>query len=154
MPAGLLYPSQGEIRYQGRPILDDLTEYHKAICYVGHKTGVSQLLTVREQCQFEGQLGSPLPCEDLTKQFGLQGLEDTPCSLLSVGQRRRVGLLRILMSNALLWLLDEPLVGLDNASVALLMSCFHKHLNAGGQIIISSHQDIPIDSQYRQEYCL
>ena len=153
--AGLLHPTQGEIRYKGRPIWDDLAQYHKAICYIGHKAGVSQLLTVREQCQLDYQTSaSRVPCEQLTKQFGLQGLEDVSCCLLSVGQRRRVGLLRILMSNAPLWLLDEPLVGLDKTAVVLLTNCFQKHLTAGGQIIITSHQDIPLSSQHYQEYCL
>jgi heme exporter protein A len=153
--AGLLHPTQGEIRYQGRPIWDDLAQYHKAICYIGHKTGVSQLLTVREQCQLEYQTSAPrVPCEQLTKQFGLQGLEEVSCSLLSVGQRRRVGLLRILVSNTPLWLLDEPLVGLDKTAVVLLASCFQKHLTAGGQIIITSHQDIPLSGQHYQDYCL
>ena len=153
--AGLLYPTQGEIYYQGRRILDNLAEYQQMLCYVGHKTGVSQLLTVREHCRFELQQGSwRAPFEELTQRFGLQGLEDVACSWLSVGQRRRVGLLRILMSNASLWLLDEPLVGLDQAAVSLLIDCFHDHLDAGGQIILTSHQDVPLRDRDHQDYCL
>lgn len=151
--AGLLCPTQGDIRYGGSSILDNLQTYHQKMCYVGHKAGVSQLLTVREHCQFQN---TPLldSYDAVLKQFGLQGLENTPCSLLSVGQRRRVGLLRIMLSNALLWLLDEPLVGLDNASVKLLVDCFEQHLDKGGQIVISSHQTIPIERQYCQDYYL
>lgn len=152
--AGLLYPTQGTIRYQGRLIADDLSDYHQKIDYVGHKTGVSQLLTVGEQCRLQYQQLNPRVLGALLNQFGLQGLEHVSCALLSVGQRRRVGLLRLFMSNASLWLLDEPLVGLDTASVACLVDCFERHLDRGGQIVISSHQTIPIKQSYCQDYCL
>lgn len=153
--AGLLYPTQGEIHFQGRPIWDNLAEYHQNLCYVGHKTGVSQLLTVREHCLFELQQKSWCAnLDELIKRFSLQGLEDVSCSLLSVGQRRRVGLLRILMSKASLWLLDEPLVGLDQAAVSLLIKFFHEHLDTGGQIILTSHQDVPLKGRDHQDYCL
>lgn len=153
--AGLLQPTQGDIRYQGRLIAKDLDAYHKQISYVGHKTGVSQLLTVSEQCKLQYQPDGVLQSYDtLLQQFGLQGLAHVSCALLSVGQRRRVGLLRLFMSNASLWLLDEPLVGLDKASIECLVNCFERHLDRGGHIVISSHQTIPIKRQYCQDYRL
>ena len=150
--AGLLRPTQGQISYHGQSIWDNLPAFQQSICYVGHKNGMSQLLTVREYCQYEFSKMDKF--DEVIKRFNLQGLEDVVCALLSVGQRRRVGLLRIMMSNAPLWLLDEPLVGLDQQSITTLVSCFAEHLDAGGQIILTSHQEIPLNGRLHQEYVL
>lgn len=153
--AGLLYPTQGKIYYRGDDIHNDLAEYQQSICYVGHKTGVSQVLTAREHYRFELERG---PCDisfnTIINRFALRGQEDIPCGLLSVGQRRRVGLLRILMSRASLWLLDEPLAALDHDAVTILMDCFAEHLDKGGQIIVTSHQPLPLLDRTCQDYCL
>ena len=153
--AGLLQSTQGEVRFQGRGIMENLAEYQQSICFVGHKAGISQVLTVRENCRFELQRGNhSMPFDDLIRRFALSGLEDVPCGLLSAGQRRRVGLLRILMSNASLWLLDEPLVALDQDAVGLLMDCFIEHLDNNGLIILTSHQPLPLLGRDCQDYCL
>jgi heme exporter protein A len=152
---GLLHPTHGDIQYKGCSITDDITAYQQQICYVGHKTGVSQLLTVRENCRFELKSNNHiLSFEEIIQLFALQGLEDIPCNLLSVGQRRRVGLMRLVMSQASLWLLDEPLVGLDKDAINLLMRVLEKHLEKGGQIILTSHQQLPLRQENYQEYCL
>lgn len=153
--AGLLHPTHGEIRYQGRLISTDLSGYQQSICYVGHKAGVSQVLTVRENGLFDLQRRQQgIDFDELIERFALTGLEDVSCGLLSMGQRRRVGLLRILMSDAPLWLLDEPLVALDHEAVCILMNCFSEHLEKGGQIILTSHQPIPLSGHDGQEYRL
>jgi heme exporter protein A len=153
--AGLLQPALGEIRYQGQDIRDHLAEYQQSLCYVGHKTGVSHVLTVRENCQFDLQRGKHcMPFEALISRFSLKGLEDVPCGLLSAGQQRRVGLLRILMSDALLWLLDEPLVALDQDAAMILMDCFAEHLDKGGMIVLTSHQALPEFDRNCRDYRL
>lgn len=153
--AGLLQPTQGEVRMDGRAIANDMAGYQQSICYVGHKTGVSQVLTAREHYRFELQHKKPLmPLDALMNRFALAGLEDVPCGLLSVGQRRRVGLLRLLMTDASLWLLDEPLVALDHDAVVILMDCFCEHMDKGGQIILTSHQPLQLHDRDHQDYCL
>ena len=153
--AGLLRPMQGDIHYFEHSIYDDIATYQKNICYVGHKTGVNHLLTVRENCRFELHRDRrALPMDELISAFSLQGQEDVVCGLLSVGQRRRVGLLRLLMSDAMLWLLDEPLVALDAEAVTFLMTLLNKHLNRGGLIVLTSHQNLPLRQENYQEYCL
>lgn len=153
--SGMLRPLSGDICYQGQSIWQDLAVYQDAICYVGHKAGISQLLTVRENCRFALRHNPhQLSLEALLQRFALSGLEDVLCGVLSAGQRRRVGLLRLLMSDASLWLLDEPLVALDHDAVGLLMNCFSEHLNKGGQIILTSHQTIPLLNNHCLEYCL
>jgi len=153
--AGLLQPDQGDIRYLGHSITDDLAAYQHDICYVGHKSGISQLLTIRENFCFElCNTRCQLSFTELMQIFSLQGLEDMPCGLLSAGQRRRVGLLRLLMSDASLWLLDEPLVALDKDAICILMTCLTDHLAQGGQVILTSHQRLPLNDGDYQEYHL
>lgn len=153
--AGLLRPQNGEIRYDGRSIYENMPEYQQKICYVGHKTGVSHILTVKEAFHFELQVQEQTSSlEDVLSEFHLQGFEDVPCGLLSMGQRRRVALMRLVLSPASLWLLDEPLVALDQKGVNILMSCIERHLAKNGQIILTSHQNLPLKAEHFMEYCL
>jgi heme exporter protein A len=153
--SGMLLPTQGEIHYCGRSIHDHIAVYQQNVCYVGHKSGISQLLTVRENCRFDlHQANQLLPFDDLIKSFSLSGLEDVQCGLLSVGQRRRVGLLRLAMTHASLWLLDEPLVALDNDAIAILMASLNTHLSRGGLVVLTSHQNLPLGQVNYQEYLL
>ena len=152
---GILHPMSGDIRYDGHSISSDKSAFQQQLCYVGHKSGISPLLTVRENCHFElhNNPSSPL-LDTLLTSFSLEGLANIPCHLLSVGQRRRVGLLRLLMSDVPLWFLDEPLVALDKDAVAKLMEVMDQHLGRGGLIVLSSHQNLPLIQENYQEYVL
>lgn len=153
--AGLLHPLQGEIRYKNLAIQDDLQTYQQQLCYVGHKTGISLALTIEENCRFDlHRQKTQLALDDLLVQFNLSGLAKSPCHLLSAGQRRRVGLLRLLMSNASLWLLDEPFVALDQENIDILANCLNDHITQGGQVILTSHQSLPTALSNYQDYCL
>lgn len=141
--AGLFVPSEGEIHYGEQSIAHDLPKYRESLCFIGHKTGVSSLLTVREQCYFDLQNHAAAPSvNEIMTTFALEGLMDVPCGLLSVGQQRRVALTRLLMSRATLWLLDEPFAALDAAGMEVLMRCLNTHLLKGGQAVLTSHQPV------------
>lgn len=153
--AGLLSPAEGEIRCDGECVAQQLAVYQERLCYVGHKAGISQALTVMENCRFDlrrDRSGNDL--DALLKRFSLFELQDIPCYLLSAGQRRRVGLLRLMLSNATLWLLDEPLVALDHGAIDVLMTCLNEHVQRGGLVVLTSHQRLPLDIEDYQEYCL
>ena len=153
--AGLLHPTRGDIQYQGQSITKNRSTYQQHICYVGHKPGVSQVLTVREHCRFELHRAPDSPSLDvLLRRFSLLDFGDVPCNLLSAGLLRRVGLLRLFMSNAPLWLLDEPLVALDQDALDMMMICIKEHLKNGGQIVLTSHQPLPLRGENCQVYCL
>lgn len=153
--AGLLSPRDGEIRYANQPINHNLPAYQQNLCYVGHKTGLSPLLTVRENCFFDLHWRSQTrPDDELLQQFGLQELRDVYCYQLSVGQQKRVSLLRLAMTEAPLWLLDEPLVALDQKTIIAFMTCLKNHLDEGGQVILTSHQLLPLGYFDYQEYML
>ena len=79
--------------------------------------------------------------------FDLQPLADIPVRMLSTGQARRARLARVMASGARLWLLDEPLNGLDTASVTRLDQAIADHRASGGGVIIASHA--PLAGQWR-----
>lgn len=144
---GLISPVAGKISYQGKSIHQDLKAYQEELCWVGHRLGLHLFLTVKELCLFDPQWKKnkkDLP--ELLEIFGLTAFQDTLCRHLSEGQKRRVSLLRLLFTQAPLWFLDEPLVGLDTLSIEVLMQVFEKHLAQGGLIILSSHQSFPTQS--------
>jgi heme exporter protein A len=75
--------------------------------------------------------------------LGLDGLFDVPVRLLSTGQARRARLARVAASGAPLWLLDEPLNGLDAAGAGQLGALLAKHRASGGAVLAASHQALP-----------
>lgn len=151
---GLYLPTQGDIKFNGISIYQDLITFHQSICYVGHKNGLSPFLSVREFWQFELKKKDCFAFDCLIQKLALEGLEDIPCGLLSLGQQRRVSLLRLLLAKVPIWFLDEPLSALDETSVEILMGCILEHLDQNGSVILTSHQNLPMNITRYQEYCL
>src|SRR6185312_12149168 len=79
------------------------------------------------------------------ERFGLAALAQWPCRLLSAGQRRRLALARLVASPAPLWLLDEPLTGLDSDAITDLAEAIAAHRAAGGLVAYSTHAPLPLD---------
>lgn len=75
---------------------------------------------------------------------GLYDYANTPCKMLSLGQRKRVGLSRLLLIEKYLWILDEPIIGLDIQSINILEKMIDIHLSRHGMIILSSHSNIKL----------
>ena len=141
--AGLYHPQAGSLRVSGE------------ICYIGHQSGIHKALTPRENCLYDVHYDPKKQgIDSLASPFQLQSLLDTSCALLSTGQQKQVGLLRLWMTKATLWLLDEPLVALDQASLAVLMAKLQAHRQAGGAVVLTSHQNLPLPRHDYQVYAL
>jgi heme exporter protein A len=151
--AGLYRPVHGEIRFLRQEIHRNLREYQQQLCFVGHKTGINLSLTLRENCFFDLQYHD-YSLDELAIVFKLERYLDSPCGLLSAGQKRQAGLLRLWMSHAKLWLLDEPLVALDDKALELIISKIASHRAQGGAVLLTSHQTLPLPASEYQEYCL
>lgn len=80
------------------------------------------------------------PADNAMARLGLVGLEVVPVRYLSTGQKKRAALARLIGQRAAVWLLDEPLNGLDRAAAALTQQLAAEHLAAGGICVIASHQ--------------
>ena len=76
--------------------------------------------------------------------MGLEALAGLPARMLSAGQRRRLAIARLSLSPAALWLLDEPTLGLDAASVARLGTLLAAHRARGGAVVAATHLDLPL----------
>ena len=137
--AGLL-PASGRIEIDGRPAGRDARA--EAVAYAGHLDAVKPQLTVAENLAFWAGLlgGDPAPA---LAAFDLGPLADRPAHLCSAGQKRRLGLARLLLAPRRLWLLDEPTVALDAEATARLLAAIRAHAAAGGLTIVATH--VPLD---------
>ena len=140
---GLLQPSQGTILFCDRSVEECKYEYFSDLLYIGHQSAVNAMFSARENLQWMS------PANTSSKQIisalasvGLQNYTHTACHKLSAGQQRRVALARLLTSQANLWYLDEPFAALDKQGVDFVESCMHQHIEKGGSIVFSSHQDL------------
>lgn len=112
--------------------------------YIGHLDALKAAMSVRETAEFwAGFLGgSQENIDQAFEVFDLAALCDLPVAYLSAGQRRRLTLSRLLIAPRALWLLDEPSVALDAASLARLVSAMEAHLAGGGLIVAATHQPL------------
>ena len=143
--AGFLSPAAGRIALEeGKPD-DPLSEQCH---YVGHLNAVKVSLSVGENagfwCGFLG--GAHDRFEPALATFGLQPLRDIPAGYLSAGQKRRLGLARLLLAERPVWLLDEPTASLDDGAQRALTAVVNRHLGAGGLVFAATHMPLELAS--------
>lgn len=114
--------------------------------FAGHLDGVKAQLSVAENLSFWASVHGGGAIETALTDFDLMGLRHRPARALSAGQKRRLGLARLVLSRRRLWLLDEPTVSLDKASVARFAGVVQKHLAGGGAALIATHTDLGLDA--------
>jgi heme exporter protein A len=146
---GLSHPVAGEVRWRGQPIASEHERYCKEMAYVGHVNGIKDDLTPLENLRLAAALDGrdldlPVAVAAL-EQVGLSRCQDFPARVLSFGQRRRVALAGLMTAGALLWILDEPLTGLDVHGVAMVERLIRDHVVAGGMAIMTTHQPLALD---------
>jgi len=143
---GLLEPVEGEVLWKGENIRAQRDEFNAELLYLGHSNGVKSELTGFENLRINNALcGRSLVDDQLygaLAEIGLGGREDLPVQVLSQGQKRRVALARLLLSDAALWILDEPFTALDVKAVAQLARLIEGHLQKGGMAVYTTHQEV------------
>lgn len=141
--AGLLPAADGMIAWDGHAVADDPEAHRARLHYIGHVDALKPTLTPAEMLGFHAALrGRRLSDAAITtalEAFGLAALADLPARFLSQGQRRRAALSRLIASPAPLWLLDEPMLGLDADSLARLTAVLARHRAAGGLVVVATH---------------
>lgn len=147
---GLYMADQGEILWDNKSIKKQDEAYRRELLYLGHLNAIKPDLSVLENLRINSLLAGENATDDelmgALDTIGLYAFEDFPSSQLSQGQKRRVALARLLVSKAKLWILDEPFVALDVAAVELLQSIIAKHVDNGGMVILTTHQEVPLTS--------
>lgn len=144
---GLRAPCEG--RLEGQPPVH-------ALHWIGHRNGLHDALSPLENLHFWCRL-SGVPHDSLgaaLERVGMRRLRHRPCGRLSIGQRRRAALARLLVVKRPWWFLDEPLAGLDVGGIDLLCRLVAAHVCDGGAVVLSSHQPLPDSVPAQRELVL
>ncbi|WP_421681603.1 cytochrome c biogenesis heme-transporting ATPase CcmA [Stutzerimonas urumqiensis] len=142
---GLMQPTQGEIRLNGKALLAQRAEVARNLLWIGHAAGIKGLLTAEENLIWLCALQRPSTRDAIWAALdavGLRGFEDVPCHTLSAGQQRRVGLARLHLDAPPLWILDEPFTALDKLGIAQLERHLAEHCERGGMVVLTTHHTL------------
>lgn len=168
--AGFLPQASGRVFVtQGTTEIDEAEERGQFIGWLGHQDALKASFTVSEQLAFFGKLyarplrrpeGDTSPVKtgeervaallaqaNLLEQVGLTRQAELPCRYLSAGQRRRLALARLLLSQRPLWLLDEPFAALDSAGKALIARLIAMHCGQGGIVLAATHDPLGLGNE-------
>lgn len=115
-----------------------------SVAYAAHADGLKGAMSVAENLRFWARIfgAAPATVDAALAALNLSDLGQRPAALLSAGQKRRLGLARLVVLGRPLWVLDEPTVSLDDASVALFAGVVRGHLAAGGAALLATHVDL------------
>ncbi|WP_086616998.1 heme ABC exporter ATP-binding protein CcmA [Erythrobacter tepidarius] len=130
--AGLTTPFAGEVRREG------------ALALLDERSGLEPDLPLGRALDFWFGLDGATDGDAVMRRLRLDALAEVPVRFLSTGQRKRAALARVLGQAAPVWLLDEPLAGLDIASQGLVSALVREHCAAGGIALIASHQPLDV----------
>ena len=148
MIAGFLAPAAGRILVKAAAgESDDAEERGKSVGWLGHQDGLKPQLSVREQLDFFASLYGNKADSAVLEQVGLARQADLPCRYLSAGQKRRLGLARLLASKRPLWLLDEPFAALDASGQQLIAHLMARHCGEGGIIVAATHEPLGLGNE-------
>jgi len=142
---GLTMPTEGRILWEGEEVRIGSAAHLGELNYVGHASGVKLELTALENLKVARSLSrkpSSMRLMDVLAHFEIQNFHDIPARMLSAGQRRRVGLARLLTSAARLWILDEPFNALDVRAGEIVDNVIQDHVERGGAVVLTSHQPV------------
>ena len=141
--AGLVRPAAGQVLWDGADAFADIAGHGRRVAYLGHQDAVKPGLTVVENLRFAAAV-SGRPVRVALEAVGLDALADLPARMLSAGQKRRLALSRLMLSLAPLWLLDEPTLGLDTASLTQFGELLAAHRADGGMVVTATHVPLPL----------
>ncbi|MSP93880.1 MAG: heme ABC exporter ATP-binding protein CcmA [Alphaproteobacteria bacterium] len=147
--SGLLNQEIGEVRIHAGAgyVVSDPEERGRLAGWIGHHDGAKGQLTVIDNARFFASLyGSRVDLVSVLDRVGLKRLADVPAQYLSAGQRKRLGLARLILSGRALWLLDEPLSSLDAAGRRLTAELIGQHCDDGGIAIVATHETLGLDA--------
>ena len=150
---GLHDSYQGDILWRGQDRAEQAEAFAGDLLYFGHRVGVNKILTPLENLRWAAGLQAQVEEEQLLAalaEVGLRGFEESPCYTLSAGQQQRVSLARLRLSQASLWVLDEPFTTLDVDAVASLEATLQRHAEGGGAVLVTTHHQLKLPGLERR----
>lgn len=157
MLAGLMTPLAGQITIDGIALREDRVRAASRMVFIGHRDGLAAELTAAEAIRLWAHTRGLYPDDEILfsafEQLGLDASIHQPVRILSAGQRRRCGMVRLALIDRMgmntavpLWLLDEPTTAMDAAAVDAIAGLLNNHARAGGSVLLTSHLDLPLGS--------
>jgi len=145
--AGLIPPAAGDVHFDGHSLAREPSAFQERVVYAGHLDAIKPALTVEHNLAvWAAVFGNGADNVDTALAFfGLDEIANRPAGQCSAGQKRRLGLARLMVIDRPLWLLDEPTVSLDAESAGLVARLVREHCAAGGIALIATHIDLALD---------
>lgn len=128
------------------PVAGRISGAEENIAYAGHSDGIKPTLSVAENLRFWAGIFAAGDIAAALEAYDLNELADRPAGALSAGQKRRLGLARLLVTGRRLWILDEPTVSLDADAVAMFIGVMRAHLGGGGSALIATHIELGLEA--------
>jgi heme exporter protein A len=147
--AGLLDPEEGQVSWRGAPARQTRDAFHSELAYLGHEPPLKGDLTGRENLRFSigiRRAVTPTEIEAALTRTSAKEFADRPVRTLSAGQRRRVALAGVLLTGAVLWLLDEPTTNLDADGQQLVASLIGEQVSRAGIVVAAVHHPLSLDA--------
>lgn len=151
--SGISTDYSGEILFQGQPVDACRDDFLRHLCFLGHAKAVKKNLTPLENLRWFQAL---YPCKAevsihaALEHVGLGAYEDSLCGQLSAGQQQRVALARLVMSDASLWILDEPFTAIDKQGVSEFENLISEYAQLGGAVLITTHHHLQLSVPVRE----
>ena len=145
---GLTLPDSGEVFWNGINVHEQSYDYLRDLSYIGHANGVKNELTTLENLVVARAMS--VPREKVSnfaalERVGLADYENTQARKLSSGQRRRLALARLMITDTRIWLLDEPFTALDDTGKKLVKEMLSEHAATGGITVFATHEPMDVE---------
>ena len=144
----IIEPSSGSIYWKGKSLKKNLYDFYNHITYIGDKTTSLRQLSVKENINIWNKIflskTDKFQIENILKTMKLDKYLNQKVNELSFGETKKLELLRLILEDKKIWILDEPLSNLDEETIDILAQTFQDHRSKEGSIIFSSHQNSEI----------
>jgi heme exporter protein A len=148
--AGLLDPEEGQVFWRGAPARSRRDEFHAELAYLGHEPPLKGDLSARENLKYSIGIRRSFSAAEIDAALTRTGaitFADRATRMLSAGQRRRVALAGVLLTNAVLWLLDEPTTNLDADGQQLVRELIGEQLARQGIVVAAVHHALALPAE-------
>ena len=147
----ILEPTSGSIFWKGKPINKNVYDFYNNVTYIADKTSSIRQLTIANNIKiwkriFLSKLDNN-QIDGILSNLNLSNLIEKKVNTLSLGEIKKLELLRLVLEEKKIWILDEPLNNLDSDTIEILSQTFEDHCNNGGSILFSTHQELQINSE-------
>ena len=151
--AALMYPEEGQVRWGGANVRDDLRSFHASMAYLAHEPPLKADLTAHENLHYwigaRRRLTATAVAAALAR-VGVGTLADRLVRTLSAGQRRRVALAGLALAAVPLWLLDEPATNLDSEGQEVVAGLISEQIARGGLAVVAVHHEMNLAGSVRE----